>query len=73
MDGLTALDPNDKPIAEGYAMMAKLLQDRKENDETLSPIEIKNLENVITWFQGKIINMHKILILLDIILCEYSF
>lgn len=54
-------------------MMAKLLQDRKENDETLSPIEIKNLENVITWFQGKIINMHKILILLDIILCEYSF
>ena len=25
-DGRTAKDPNDKPIAEGYAMMARLLQ-----------------------------------------------
>lgn len=30
-DGRTAKDPNDKPIAEGYAVMARLLKDRLVN------------------------------------------
>lgn len=51
-DGRTAKDPNDKPIAEGYAMMARLLKERLANDPTLTEVERTEISHVMTWFQG---------------------
>lgn len=51
-DGEMALNSNDKPIAEGYAMMARLLKERLANDPTLTEVERTEISHVMTWFQG---------------------
>ena len=52
MDTYSSLSPNDKPIAEGYAMMARLLKDRLTNDSTLTEAERATISHVMAWFQG---------------------
>ena len=51
-DWLTALNESDKPVADGYAMMAELLKKRLENDNTLTDSERTEITYVMTWFQG---------------------
>lgn len=51
-DKVTVKDPNDKPYADGYAMMASLLQNRLNNDSSLSPADRQELTNVMHWFEG---------------------
>ncbi|WLF84385.1 hypothetical protein [Moraxella sp. ZY210820] len=50
--GTIALNPNDKPIAEGYALMANLLKNRLESDKTLTADERESMTYVMTWFLG---------------------
>lgn len=52
MNGNHAINPNDKPIADGYAMMARLLKDRLASDSTLTEAERTEMTYVMTWFQG---------------------
>lgn len=52
IDTNTSLDLNDKPIADRYAMMAKLLQDKLANDTTLTEAKKKETAYVMTWFLG---------------------
>ncbi|MBS9781762.1 MAG: hypothetical protein KGV56_04640 [Gammaproteobacteria bacterium] len=51
-DNLTAKDPNDKPFADGYAMMAELLANRLATDTLLSNGERQELQYVQNWFSG---------------------
>lgn len=51
-NGTTPIHADDKPIADGYAMMAKLLQNRLNADHSLSPAERTEIEYVKTWFEG---------------------
>lgn len=39
LNGTTAIHADDKPIADGYALMAKLLQNRLNTDHSLSQAE----------------------------------
>ncbi len=51
-DGVISKDPNDKPYADGYAMMAELLDNRLSTDDSLSKAEKQELTYVKNWFEG---------------------
>lgn len=52
MNGNNAINSNDRPIAEGYALMTNLLKNRLESDNTLTVDERESMTYVMTWFQG---------------------
>lgn len=51
MQDNSAINPDDKPIADGYAMMANLLKNRLNSDNTLTATERENMNYVMTWFK----------------------